>query len=457
MKGKYLVFASSLDFCGKIYFTEDETSYYNLKGNYIVIGRKNYEHDSQIKALIAHEVGHYHFTSDETKKIEELGVPFALVNILEDARIEKKMVEKYEVKDFFTALHKRSYELYYENNPEAFKNPYNLGVLLRWETYLHIPEERIKNFWEEEFVNDWRKALEKAENSENTSEVVDIAYELFKKWEEKFSSTSPAVCISPEFGENGENLKETFSGKAEIEKKFGNGKFSAEKDGEFPKDIPVFKGEGFELYPLDYPLIFSEGEKLKRYLRKPKKELTVYSCFGKKVNPRRLVFSSVNIFKKSVKIPERKLKTLLILDRSGSMSGVPAKNSDTIASILEHAGLNVDIVVCSTEFAYKVLNVKDLPKIECFGSEGFSRLENFLRNARYDLVVVMSDLFISRSSEKFLKKLKKIYGRRLIGIYTADETPDLERAKGIFGRNFIFRKSVEGVARILGLLILRSL
>jgi len=159
-----------------VYLNEDEDgSFWNFEQNFIQLGIKSilkHEPESLEKLstlLLAHEVSHTLNTDAETAK--KIGFPFAILNILEDERIERLISEKgYN----FNPLHKFAYRVFYTDT-DMLKNPYNIGVLLRWRrwgvgTRTERPDVLTEKEYEE-FLKDWETAIEKSSRASSTEEL----------------------------------------------------------------------------------------------------------------------------------------------------------------------------------------------------------------------------------------------------------------------------------------------
>ena len=199
-----------------------DQSYWNWKKNYINIGvlttlstmAKGYDTKEIAKALFYHELSHENHTSTP----KNVPYPFALLNILEDERIERLAVEKFDIteKDF-AKLHEFSFDIYYKYYkskgaiiPERVFNPYNLLILHRWlrwwsrekknEYYEFIRTYRPKEFVSldmdmtviDEYTKDIEKVLDDATNSKSTEELIENTEWFYEKWKDLLTPEAEA-------------------------------------------------------------------------------------------------------------------------------------------------------------------------------------------------------------------------------------------------------------------------
>lgn len=188
-------------------------SFWNWKKNYINVGiltalstkAEDYDTRDIAKALFYHELSHENHTSVP----KNVPYPFPLLNILEDERIERLAVEKFDVKEKdFGKLHTFSFDIYYHSSSvstmaERVFNPYNLIILHRWmrwsdevkELYdyvLHKAKEQncIPAQMEEilpEYTQDVEKVLSDATNSKSTEELIQNTKWFYEKWKHLFT------------------------------------------------------------------------------------------------------------------------------------------------------------------------------------------------------------------------------------------------------------------------------
>ena len=469
---------------------ESFQSYWNMDTNTIVIGLgwlKNPDVDNRkiILGLTLHELGHVRWTEDlkldEKRKRGEEIPPFPLINILDDQMIETRWIgEKPEAAELFRYVLETAYRHHYNGCLAPFLNSYNIGVVLRMKRMgvyvreLETEKEKLQYYFGdsfETFLKDWEEALEKAERANSTEEVFEIALELYRKHRDLFDQEEPntSCFISPEAVSD---KKDAECGEKEM---FGKREVEQDKEdreelvhGLEPyvnpelsplRDIPVWKGGNRTFWNWNEVMIKREATILRRYLQKPAEEKREYSMSGKRVKIRRLPLPHPEKFIAERKLLRRKdLKVLCIVDYSGSMSRDPVENAGHVVRIIHATGMVdwLETIVCSTEFCYRVYNPKKLNTLLTAGGEGFIQFKYCIPPNFYDFVVVFSDLHIEDRSVEVLLDIKKTYHRRLIGVYVGDPDNVNRKVAEIFPV-FIHSYSVGGIARLLGLHLLKIL
>ena len=86
-----------------------DTASFNVHTRVLTLPMWDKASNNVYDALVGHEVGHALFTPD-SNWFEELDIPMGIVNVVEDARIEKMMKRKYAglSKTFYTGYHELS-------------------------------------------------------------------------------------------------------------------------------------------------------------------------------------------------------------------------------------------------------------------------------------------------------------------------------------------------------------
>jgi len=171
----------------RVVVRNEEITRWNFKKNVIIIGVKLIPEnrlEEICTLLLGHEMGHYLFTDPQV--IKEIEYPKEIFYILEDARVDEIMSRYFD----FSPLYKFAYEAYYEE--EDFKDPFNIGVLLRWKKMgINTRIERPPGLPQQEFqkfIVDWENILERAINAKNSFQVFKIGKEFFDRWRYLFEA-----------------------------------------------------------------------------------------------------------------------------------------------------------------------------------------------------------------------------------------------------------------------------
>ena len=375
-----------------VYISEDsDNSHWNFKQNFIQIGIKSIlAHGGNLEKLatllLAHEVSHT--LNSDTEVVERIDFPFSILNILEDARIEHLISDRgYNFYD----LHEFSYETFYleaKDTEGMMKNPYNIGVLLRWrrwgvKTETAKPDKLTEEEYEE-FLSDWEEAIDKSTYATDTGEVAKIGKALYKKWRKVFGETAP---------------DNTFTGIEGSEQDFGNGEREEETEekgsGELGRE-PEEVRENPRLFS-DHPRWEWNTEwirrtlaEIRRYLKLPSYTDTEYRMAGRRINPVRAENLLPPFKRKDVitySLNDRRL--LMVLDGSGSMDRKPFYYASHTAYVLSKL-FNTDIVITTTE-SLEPIRIKDIDVLKRYdpdGAENYRSLGDL--PLKYDFTLFLS-------------------------------------------------------------------
>ncbi len=201
-----------------------DQSYWNWKKNYINVGiltalstkADPYSPKQIAKSLFYHELSHENHTSVP----KDIPYPFSLLNILEDERIERLAIERFEItEEDFSKLHSFSFTIYYhltvwsevpefQEMVKRIFNPYNLIIVHRWMRW----NDNVKELYEKvlneakklnsipaqiekvlpEYTQDIEKVLDDATNSKSTEELIENTKWFYEKWKYLFTPETEA-------------------------------------------------------------------------------------------------------------------------------------------------------------------------------------------------------------------------------------------------------------------------
>ena len=446
--------------CPSVYVNENSnTSAWNFKEGFIQIGiksvlekaRKDLEKLSTL--LLAHEVSHtLHSDTDIVKKID---YPFPILNILEDERIERLISKKgYD----FHGLHDFSYNAFYleSKDPDMFKNPYNIGVLLRWRRWeIKTKTEKPDGLTEEEyreFLADWKKALEDSAGATSTEEVAKIGKILYEKWKKVFGEKAPENTVT-----GVEGSEEDFGNS-----KSGSGNKNEEENGHGRDELGRPPEECSPSENLKFPVPLHEWDKewinrtlseLKRYLKLPSFTETEYRMTGRRIDPKR----AENLIppfrrKESVTFSIDRKKLLIVIDNSGSMLGEPRYWADHTAYVLSQL-FDTHIVMTCTASPKPIWIEKldDMRYIRTSGAENYRSLRDF--PLKYDFVLFLTDACVNEADWEYARKLSRLC-RVGAGYVNTERESYIENAlKEVFSKYFYTRP--DRVAVEIGLFLKR--
>ena len=442
-----------------VYLNEDEDeSFWNFKQNFIQLGVKTIlskggDLEKLSTLLLAHEVSHTLNTDSEV--VEKIDFPFPILNILEDARIEHLIsVRGYDFHD----LHQFSYESFYLENRDyenMIKNPYNIGVLLRWRKWrVEIRTAKPDKLTEEEyeeFLSDWERAIDDSTRATSTEEVVEIGKALYERWKKAFGETPPSNTCT------GIEKREASFGKGERkDTEEGKGK-SRDELGREPEDVKA-DPLSFETKPVwrwDRRWIQRTLAEIKRYLRLPSYTDTEYRMSGRRINPVRAE-NLLSPFrrKETITYSLSDKRLLIVIDGSGSMRRKPFYHASHTAHVLSKL-FNTDIVITTTR-SVEPIQVKDVNSLQYF-SPSMGAGENYrsLRDLplRYDFTLFLTDACINRRDWEYAESLSR---RAKIGAgYVMDrkDTAIEDALRKVFKRYFYTKP--DRVAVEVGLYIKR--
>lgn len=433
---------------------KSEDSWWDYKKKKVQIGIAEFKKDvAKLSELVTwHEVGHIKFTKRDID-VKSLGFPFSLLNVLEDARIEAAMAGK-----DFAPLHISGYNHYYINqeaeNPDLFKNPFNIGILLRWrrwevETKTEKPDD-LSDEQYKDFLSDWNNAID-ASIKGIFDDVCANAKYLYDKWQWLFDKSND--CDGAGGGGASEktphgSVEKTQAGAS------GNGTLipgeGGGEDAQIEETPDGFFGTSSFDWDMDY--IKEQVFELKKILDFKTLEERCYKLTGRRISPQRvenpplLPFKNKSLTSKHIKIK----KLLIVIDGSGSMSNGPFKNAAHVAFILKEV-FESDIKVV-TNHAKKPIEIEDINTLRGFKAWGGS--ENYRSvgiPTGYSFVLFLTDADISDPDKNYIKnRLNKAVkvGAGYVGNLH-------QRLEETFIRNFYDTELSKGVARMIGLFLRR--
>ncbi len=441
-----------------VYLNEDEDrSYWNFQQNFIQLGIKSILSRAKgglerlATLLLAHEVSHT--LNTDFVVVEKIDFPFPILNILEDARIEHLIsVRGYD----FYALHEFSHETFYLENKdyeEMIKNPYNIGVLLRWrrwgvKTKVVKPNKLTEEEYEE-FLSDWEKAIDDSIKASSTEEVARIGKALYEKWRKVFGETIP---------------RNTCTGIEKKEEDFGEGKRKEEEEkaaqaplGRKPEEVEE-SPHLFERSPLwewDEEWIRKTLSELRRYLKLPTYTETEYRMNGRRINPVR----AENLLppfrrKETVSHSLRNHRLLIVMDGSGSMWRKPFYWASHTARALKEF-FNVDIVITTT-WSIEPVRVRNMDTLRYYPARG---AENYRSLAdlppRYDFTLFLTDACVDSEDWEYAGKLSRLCKVGAGYVHPTKKSGVEDALRKVFGRYFYAKP--DRVAVEVGLYLKRLL
>jgi len=451
------------------------------------------------KALVAHEISHYR----NTDWVEDKDIPFALINIFEDARIEHLIVEQTgieKLREYFDKLHSLNFDAYYQTD-ESYYNFANHIILLRWGMWSRYVEEEYKKrlntiysdleeYLQAKYPNrfliyyftDCREYLQKSLNCYSTEELVEeVVKPFYEKWEKLFEfSSSPCYTGTGELDSEATSSKR--AGREEVDEEEMNKKLEqaeaessssssedSNEDGKESNDIrllfhPEYEKEATEFFrslrwDWDEKLLSSLRDRLRRWRVRSRSVVRDYSLSGKRVSPRRIAQKKLEVLKvdrEVVKEPP-KLRLLFVIDGSGSMDPGNMKSPFYYASHLALAmkdEVGADVCICN-DWLSKPILIRDFSSLRRYyysWGEGLRIVEPLL--SKYDYVVFFTDAQVSRSDWGFLNKHK----HKFVFVYTADRNDCVDVVKKTcqqLTHRHIVLDSIELAAQELGLLLRR--
>lgn len=425
------------------------TSSWDFKRLVIRLGLKRMEgRDVDILAelLMEHEVGHVIHTSRNID-LKGLSYPFDLLNILEDARIEPKRRRD------FHALHAHSYRRIYlerEGEENPFDNPFNIGILLRWQrwgvlTKTEKPPE-IDDDQYAEFIEDWNRFIDLSIEARSTEHTGGHAQDLYEKWKylfDQYNSDTPALGSI-------EGSADAMGGKEPESPEESTGRTDDHgDDGELSADF--FSDAWFEW---DMPFIREQARILRQLLAATSQTETAYTFKGRRFDARRIENPPLAPFRGvSETLAIIALKRLLcVLDGSGSMQLGPFMAASYLAHILS---LVFPLDICITTNKSKAPIFVPLKRIDALrgfiawgGSENFRSLAS--DPGRYSFTLFLTDACVEEEDRRYARALNKI--SKVGAGYVGDPNHRLE---DVFLRNFYAEDLNQNVGRMVALFIRR--
>ena len=155
-----------------------ETACFNVHTRVLTLPMWDKASNNVYDALVGHEVGHALFTPD-SNWFEEIDIPMGIVNVVEDARIEKMMKRKYAglSKTFFSGYHELSDSDFFKiqgKNLNTFNFADRVNLYYKIGNYNDIP---IKNDREKELLS----MVGATETFEDVLDVSKLLHEYCKQ------------------------------------------------------------------------------------------------------------------------------------------------------------------------------------------------------------------------------------------------------------------------------------
>jgi len=155
-----------------------ETACFNVHTRVLTLPMWDKASNNVYDALVGHEVGHALFTPD-SNWFEELNIPMGIVNVVEDARIEKMMKRKYAglSKTFYTGYHELSDSDFFKiqgKNLNTFNFADRVNLYYKIGNYNDIP---FKNDREKELLS----MVGATETFEDVLDVSKLLHEYCKQ------------------------------------------------------------------------------------------------------------------------------------------------------------------------------------------------------------------------------------------------------------------------------------
>ena len=425
------------------------TSSWDFKRLVIELGLKRIggrDVDILAELLMEHEVGHVIHTSRNID-LKNLPYPFDLLNILEDARIEPKRERD------FQPLHAHSYrKLYLEKEGEEnpFANPFNIGVLLRWQrwgvvTKTEKPPELDEDQYAE-FIEDWNRFIDLSIEARSTEHTGGHAQDLYEKWKflfDRYNSETPALGGI-------EGSADAMGGKGpESPEKSAGGSDDHTDDGEVSSD---FFGEAW--FEWDMPFIQEQARILRQLLAVTSRTETAYTFTGRRFDARRIDNPPLAPFRGVIEtLSVVTLKKLLcVLDGSGSMQYDPFMAGSFLAYILS---LVFPVDICITTNMSKDPSYVPLKRIDALrgfmawgGSENYRSLGS--DPSRYSFTLFLTDACVEEEDKRYARALNKI--AKVGAGYVGNPSHRLE---DVFLRNFYAEDLNQNVGRMVALFLRR--
>jgi len=429
--------------------TKSGESSWDFKRLVIQLGLKRIEDrdvDLLAELLMEHEVGHVIHTSRNID-LKALPYPFDLLNILEDARIEPKRDRD------FHPLHAHSYRKIYlekEGQENPFANPFNIGILLRWqrwgvETKTEKPPELDDDQYVE-FIGDWNRFIDLSVEARSTEHTGGHAQDLYEKWQflfDQYKSGTPALGSI-------EESADAMGGKGpESQEESAGGGDDHSDDGDLSTD---FFGDAW--FEWDMPFIQEQARILRQLLSVRARTETAYAFTGRRFDARRIENPPLAPFKGVIEtLSVITLKKLLcVLDGSGSMQYGPFMAGSFLAYILSLV-FPVDICITTNNSERPILvPLKRIDALRGFtawgGSENYRSLGT--EPGRYSFTLFLSDACVEEADKRYARSLNKIakVGAGYVG------NPN-HRLEDVFLRNFYAEDLSQNVGRMVALFLRR--
>jgi hypothetical protein len=424
-------------------------SSWDLSRLVIQIGLKRIEgRDVDILAelLMEHEVGHVIHTSRNID-LKDLPYPFDLLNILEDARIEPRRERD------FHPLHAHSYRKIYlerEGEENPFSNPFNIGILLRWQRWgVATKTEKPPELGDDqyaEFIEDWNRFIDLSLEARSTEHTGGHAQDLYEKWKflfDRYKSDTPALGLI-------EGSADAMAGKGqESAEENAGGRDYHSDDGELS---PGFFGDPW--FEWDMPFIQEQARILRQLLAVRSRTENVYALTGRRFDARRIENPPLAPFRGVAEtlfiIAIKRL--LCALDGSGSMQYGPFMAGCYLAYILSLV-FPVDICVTTNKSKEPILvPLKRIDALRGFtawgGSENYKSLGS--DPGRYSFTLFLTDACVEEEDKRYARALNKI--ARVGAGYVGNPSHRLE---DVFLRNFYAEDLNQNVGRMVALFLRR--
>ncbi len=397
---------------------EQDSSYWNFKRFVVQLGIKGFDEgnvEPLAWLLMRHEIGHVRWT-DRELDVENLGYPFDLLNILEDARIEA--LDGSDFKPLFEHIYRTVYLAAGEKEQEMKANPFNIGILLRWrhyglETETAMPPALSEEEYDE-FLADWDSAITGSIAAKDTGAVSKIAKELYLKWKELFDSAKKTGAtivaglsekdLEGLFGKGVDTDPDAEKGTVVVAGGSEPGKGIKTSDDTCPvKDANNFHDAWFDW---DMSFITTQTALIRRFLKPPDNAETAYEMSGRRFSIKRIENPPMVPFKKLISSYRTKFekRVMLVLDGSGSMHNAPWRDGAHIAYILSGIfPLDIYVVTTCNSLPTHITDLEDLRRYCPSGAENYRSLQEMAKKTRYAFGLFLTDAEVEDEDKVFVR------------------------------------------------------
>ena len=437
------------------------------------------DYDRAVLSYMVHEAGHSLYTTKDlgklSKKLKEEGIDFKLYNLFEDAKIEHKIREDYPFKFNWTLFEDipedspierpstTFFKIIQTENTQIFDVPYFEKVKEFYHQTIKTKNDEdlisVIKKWLLDFPNETTPEINKGmdnnnQKDKNSSSTNENQINLEDLSDLEISSL---LQTDEDFAEDFENGCTTVIGDMKEELNQLENELNSKKDDNSVKYLtPVVASENEELETSNSTILFTEDlpidmdkifhnklldaeQRLQRILLTPENTKINSARPDVKFNIKGAIqYKSGNAQAKPYKamVDEdyefNKKRVFILMDGSGSMSGLPEKNMLTFCTVVNRLanqnlfeGFLVGSKVSDDDKAisqgYK-LPVKEglITSFDCdAGGEGLGYALNLhMRDiTKSDYIFVLTDGNINDMDLKFLKKRNKEAYDKTIGIY----------------------------------------